>query len=91
MNVANWLQAISAAIGIVGGVVISLRWVIKHYLAELKPNGGSSLSDLLRLQILPLVEDLKSNQTEIARKLDKVESKVDNLKGRFEQHGVEGE
>jgi hypothetical protein len=24
-----------------------IRWIVKHYLAELKPNGGSSVSDRL--------------------------------------------
>ena len=24
-----------------------IRWMVKHYLAELKPNGGSSVSDRL--------------------------------------------
>jgi hypothetical protein len=30
---------------IVGGFVGAVRWLVKHYLNELKPNSGSSLKD----------------------------------------------
>jgi hypothetical protein len=30
---------------IVGGFATAVRWMVKHYLAELKPNSGSSLRD----------------------------------------------
>jgi H+/Cl- antiporter ClcA len=30
---------------IVGGFVAAVRWMVKHYLNELKPNGGSSVKD----------------------------------------------
>ena len=32
---------------IVGSFIGSVRWFVKHYLAELKPNGGSSMNDRL--------------------------------------------
>jgi len=32
---------------IVGSFIGSVRWLVKHYLAELKPNGGSSMNDRL--------------------------------------------
>jgi len=33
-------------------LLLALRWVIKSYLAELKPNGGSSLYDTIsRLEL----------------------------------------
>ena len=38
------------AVGIVtvlGGTAAFLQFLVKHYLAELKPNGGSSLNDRL--------------------------------------------
>jgi hypothetical protein len=38
------------AVGIVttlGGVAAFLQFLVKHYLAELKPNGGSSMNDRL--------------------------------------------
>jgi hypothetical protein len=30
---------------IVGGFATAVRWLVKHYLNELKPNSGSSLKD----------------------------------------------
>jgi hypothetical protein len=36
-----------AVMTILGGFVGAVRWLVKHYLAELKPNGGSSVSDRL--------------------------------------------
>ena len=30
---------------IVGGFAAGVRWMVKHYLNELKPNGGSSVKD----------------------------------------------
>ena len=30
---------------IAGALLLALRWVIKSYLAELKPNSGSSIKD----------------------------------------------
>ena len=29
----------------VGGFIGAVRWLVKHYLNELKPNGGSSVKD----------------------------------------------
>jgi hypothetical protein len=30
---------------LVGSFAVMVRFLVKHYLSELKPNGGSSLSD----------------------------------------------
>ena len=32
---------------VIGSFIGSVRWLVKHYLAELKPNGGSSMNDRL--------------------------------------------
>jgi hypothetical protein len=34
-----------AVITIIGGFTAAVRWLVKHYLNELKPNSGSSLKD----------------------------------------------
>jgi hypothetical protein len=34
-----------AATTIIGSFIGSVRWLVKHYLAELKPNSGSSMRD----------------------------------------------
>jgi hypothetical protein len=34
-----------AALTVTGSFIGSVRWLVKHYLNELKPNSGSSLRD----------------------------------------------
>jgi hypothetical protein len=45
MTVNDWAALILAVISILGSFVIVVRWLVKHFLNELKPNGGSSLKD----------------------------------------------
>jgi len=40
-----------AVMTLIGGFATAVRWLVKHYLAELKPNSGSSLEDsVIRLE-----------------------------------------
>ena len=41
-----------------------IRWMVKHYLAELKPNGGSSMRDAVSIN---------------SERLNRVESRVDDI------------
>jgi hypothetical protein len=51
MTAANWAGLIVAIIAIVSAFAGSVRWLVKHYLYELKPNSGSSLKDsVIRLE-----------------------------------------
>jgi len=34
-----------AATTVIGSFIGSVKWLVKHYLSELKPNSGSSLRD----------------------------------------------
>lgn len=45
MTVNDWTALILAVISILGSFVIAIRWLVKHFLNELKPNGGTSLKD----------------------------------------------
>lgn len=45
MTAANWAGLIVSIIAIVTAFAGSVRWLVKHYLYELKPNSGSSLKD----------------------------------------------
>jgi hypothetical protein len=45
MTAANWAGLIVSIIVIVSAFAGSVRWLVKHYLYELKPNGGSSVKD----------------------------------------------
>jgi hypothetical protein len=78
-NTINILQGVSAGIAIIAAIGVIFRWIIKHYLSELKPNHGSSLHDKVNLEVLPILHELRDNQQKIALKVAKLE-------GRFEQH-----
>jgi hypothetical protein len=45
MSPTDWAQLALAAIAILGAGAALIRWLVIHYLAELKPNGGSSVKD----------------------------------------------
>ena len=47
MTVDQWATTISGFLAVLLAVGAGFRWLIKHYLAELKPNGGSSMNDRL--------------------------------------------
>ena len=47
MSVADWSTTISGVLAVAVAAGASIRWVIKHYLSELKPNSGSSMNDRL--------------------------------------------
>lgn len=71
------ISALTSTVLAIGGVfIISIKWTIKHYLAELKPNGGSSIKDAVN----KIADDVKEVRVSLAR-----------LEGRFDQHVEEGE
>ena len=45
MNTPQWAGLIVSIIAIVSAFAGAVRWLVKHYLYELKPNSGSSLKD----------------------------------------------
>lgn len=45
MTAQDYATLIVAVMTIVGGFATAVRWMVKHYLNELKPNGGSSIKD----------------------------------------------
>ena len=45
MTALDWASLAVAIVSILGSVAVGIKWLVKHYLAELKPNGGSSMRD----------------------------------------------
>jgi hypothetical protein len=45
MTIADWAMLIATILGIASTLVMGLRWLVKSFLYELKPNGGSSMKD----------------------------------------------
>lgn len=52
MTPTDWAGIIVSAIAIVSAFVGAVGWLVKHYLSELKPNGGGSVKDQVnRLEV----------------------------------------
>ena len=45
MSALDWAGLAVAVITISASFIGSIRWLVKHYLDELKPNGGGSVKD----------------------------------------------
>jgi hypothetical protein len=45
MQAQDYATIAVAVMTIIGGFIGAVRWLVKHYLNELKPNGGSSVKD----------------------------------------------
>jgi hypothetical protein len=45
MQAQDYATVAVAIMTIFGGFIAAVRWLVKHYLNELKPNGGSSVKD----------------------------------------------
>lgn len=51
MTVQDYLTMAVAICTIIGAFATATRWMVKHYLSELKPNSGGSLKDsVVRLE-----------------------------------------
>ena len=57
MTPNEWVGLAVGACAVLTSLLMVLRWVIKSYLQELKPNGGSSMKDQLN-RLEARVDDL---------------------------------
>ena len=64
MTPNDWAGLVLAFASITGSLAVAVRFLVKHYLTELKPNGGSSIKDRVG---------------EIEKKIDKLENRVDEI------------
>ena len=48
MQASDYATLAVAVMTILGGFITAVRWLVKHYLNELRPNGGSSMKDSLQ-------------------------------------------
>lgn len=52
MSAVDWAAMAVAVTTVIGSFIGLVRWLVKHYLSELKNNGGSSLKDQVdRLEV----------------------------------------
>ena len=47
MSALNWAALVVAVLSILASILGAIRYMVKQYLVELKPNGGSSMNDRL--------------------------------------------
>jgi len=57
MSANDWVGIGVGVCAIVTSLLVGLRWVIKSYLSELKPNSGSSMKDQIN-RLEKRVDDL---------------------------------
>ena len=84
MSIDMWIGVTASEIAIIAACAAGIKILVKRYLSELRPNGGSSIHDKINKEILPILCELRENQIEIGQKVAKLE-------GRFEQHVDEAE
>lgn len=72
MSPQEWAGLFVAVFTLIGGFATAVRWLVRHYLYELKPNSGSSLKDSvdrLELQVQEIMVILMTqNQKPVRRK-----------------------
>jgi len=52
MTAADWAAFAISICTLVGTFALMIKWMVKHYLNELRPNGGSSVKDKIdRLEL----------------------------------------
>jgi hypothetical protein len=64
MSAADYATVAVAVIAIITAFAGAVRWLVKHYLAELKPNGGSSMRDSVNTN---------------SERLERLENRVDEI------------
>lgn len=64
MTPTEWAGLAVAVMSLVAGFTAAIRWLVKHYLDELKPNGGSSMRDAVNIN---------------SERLNRVEQRVDDI------------
>jgi len=75
MTVQDWASLIVAILTIVSSIAFGIKWLVKHYLVELKPNSGSSMKD----QISRLENSLDDQRIDSERSRDRQEKKLDDM------------
>jgi hypothetical protein len=75
MTIQDWASLIVAILTIVSSIAFGIKWLVKHYLVELKPNSGSSLRDAVsRLEMA-----LDEQRVDSLKFRNRQEEKLDNM------------
>lgn len=75
MTIQDWASLIVAILTIVSSIAFGIKWLVKHYLIELKPNSGSSLRDAVsRLEM-----SLDEQRIDSVKSRERQEKKIDEM------------
>jgi hypothetical protein len=69
MTIQDWAALAVSVLTIVAVVAGSIKWLVKHYLVELKPNSGSSLKDQVS-RLEDRINEAEAKRKDMDRKLD---------------------
>ena len=75
MTIQDWASLIVAILTIVSSIAFGIKWLVKHYLSELKPNSGSSLRD----QVNRLEHALTEQKIDSIQSRERQENKLDEM------------
>jgi hypothetical protein len=75
MTIQDWASLIVAILTIVSTIAFAIKWLVKHYLSELKTNGGSSVKD----QISRLETALDEQRIDSINSRNRQEKKLDEM------------
>lgn len=64
MEITQWAALAVSVTTLMGALAVGVRHLVKYYLSELKPNGGSSIKDKV---------------SDIDKKVDKLEARIDEI------------
>jgi len=74
MTPQEWAGLFVAIFTLIGGFATAVRWLVKHYLYELRPNSGSSLKDSvnrLEIQVQEIMTILMTQKQKPVRRKEK--------------------
>jgi len=75
MTIQDWASLVVAILTIVSTIAFAIKWLVKHYLVELKPNSGSSLKD----QVSRLETALDEQRVDSINSRNRQEKKLDEM------------
>jgi hypothetical protein len=89
MTIEAWIGTIVGISTIITSATLGIRWLVKHYFAEikheLKPNGGSSIKDQVN-RVEKDIVDLKNQNIKGEEYHEKLDNKIDHLTELFIQY-----
>lgn len=77
-----WVGVLVGIVTLLGAFAGLTRWMVKHYLQELRPNGGGSLKDQVN-RLDARMDKSDTLRKETYHKVEKLEKKIDDLYDKF--------